>query len=799
MNHVVGTTDALGQSASYTYDENGNRTSATDVRNNTTTWVYNDDDQLTSVIDPMGNTTKFAYDEYGQLNYTLTPEGQQAHVVYDYANFGRPKNASYRSSDGTLESTVTYTYNDKDQLEKIVDTKAGTQSFTYDAYDRLESTTGPTGTVEYGHDILDRLTTMKAAGVTTTYGYDKSSILTSVKTGDDVVSFELDKVGRERVATMPGGITRTTGYDPDSGAVTSLSYAKGTTSIGDLIYTRDARGQQTRLTGSLASVALPAAESGSVFGKDNRITTFGGRDFQYNKNGELVNDGLRSYGWNARGELTSLIEAGKTSAFGYGPDGDRLRQSTGGAERRFLTNGSNPLVEQDEAGATTATVATSGVDEYLTRSANGQTQVYLTDALGSVIGLANADGTIATRYTYDPNGQATKTGAETTNPYTFTGRQDDGTGLMYYRNRYYDPETGRFISQDPIGAAGGPNLYQYALSSPTTYTDPSGNIPVAVAGCIAGAATEGITEWGAQRLSGRKVNWGDVGTSALKGCAMGALGGIFAKATGKLLSKALNKAKCLVNSFAEGTLVLMADGTYKPIEDIKVGDKVLATDPETGERGARPVTALINGSGEKDLVDITVESATGKPGTFTATTGHPLWLPEEGVWADAGTLKTGQWVQTQAGGKVKITKVRHHTAAASVYNLTVDDLHTYYVLAGQTPVLVHNSNGCIHASVAYQDWATKGAHMHIGKHEVRIFPNGQGGIGAEAIRLRSGTAGPKDVQKVLDEIRSNPSLRSDIIQKAKSARDSMNAGEFGMHSNRAAEIHFLIKALEKMG
>ncbi|NEE17785.1 RHS repeat-associated core domain-containing protein, partial [Streptomyces sp. SID7499] len=80
--------------------------------------------------------------------------------------------------------------------------------------------------------------------------------------------------------------------------------------------------------------------------------------------------------------------------------------------------------------------------------------VYLTDALGTVVGLAGTDGTVATRYTYDPSGQPTVSGAATTNPYTFTGRESDGTGLLYYRNRYYDPETGRFVSQDPIGHAG---------------------------------------------------------------------------------------------------------------------------------------------------------------------------------------------------------------------------------------------------------------------------------------------------------------------------------------------------------
>ncbi|WP_225642595.1 RHS repeat-associated core domain-containing protein [Streptomyces werraensis] len=690
MNHLVSTTDPLGQTASYTYDANGNRTSATDVRNNTTTWVYDNADNLDYVVDPLNNQTDIDYDITALTRQVTvrSPEGDTATATYD--TDWRIKTLTHRSG-GVVESALTYSYNPKNLLEKITDGLTNvTESYTYDTSDRLKTITGPTGTVEYGHDKADRLTTVTAAGVTTTYGYDDSDILTSVTTGTETVSFGLDGIGRERTATMPGGIVRTTGYD-DSGAVKSLTYTKDTSVIGDLTYTRDARGLQTHLTGSLAGVALPAATTAdATFGKDNRITTFGGREFQYNKDGELTNDGLRNYTWNARGELTSLTQAGKTSTFGYTPGGDRFKKSVAGTERRFLTDLSNPMVEQNASGETTARVAASGVDEYLTRTEGGKTQVYLTDALGSVVGLANEDGTVATRYTYDPYGQSAQSGAATSNPYTFTGREDDGTGLMYYRARYYHSETGRFISQDPIGAAGGPNLYQYALSSPTTFTDPSGNIPTVVAGCLAGAAMDGAQEWGSQHLTGRKTNWGDVGMAALQGCVTGALGGPLLKALAKL--KKAKAAKCLINSFTEDTPVLMADGTTKHIENIEIGDKVLATDPETGETGEREVTALIRGSGNKRLVDITVSSAEGKSGSFTATAGHPVWLPEENEWADAGALRPGQRVQTEVGTSAKVTKVRHHTEVITVYNLTVDNLHTYYVLAGETPVLVHNSN-----------------------------------------------------------------------------------------------------------
>ncbi|MEE4494958.1 RHS repeat-associated core domain-containing protein [Streptomyces sp. BE230] len=325
----------------------------------------------------------------------------------------------------------------------------------------------------------------------------------------------------------------------------------------------------------------------------------------------------------------------------------------GGTTNKFLTDGSNPLVEQNGAGDTAATVATPWLDQYLTRTENGSTQVYLTDALGSVIGLANSDGTIATTYTYDPNGTATTTGADSSSPYTFTGRESDDTGLLYYRNRYYDPQTGRFISQDPIGQADGTNLYQYALSSPTTYTDPTGNNPL-IAACAINGAIDGGLNWAFQRLSGRKVNWGDVANAALMGCMLGQMGEylslvVAARGAGRLPG---------CNSFTPDTPVLMADGTHKPIKDIKIGDKVQAADPETGAAGTRTVTALIKGQGEEQLVDLVVDtdgSNGTKTGNITATDGHPFWVPDLHQWVQAGDLQPGQWLQTSAGTWVQIT------------------------------------------------------------------------------------------------------------------------------------------------
>ncbi|WP_460754848.1 polymorphic toxin-type HINT domain-containing protein [Myceligenerans cantabricum] len=138
-------------------------------------------------------------------------------------------------------------------------------------------------------------------------------------------------------------------------------------------------------------------------------------------------------------------------------------------------------------------------------------------------------------------------------------------------------------------------------------------------------------------------------------------------------------------SFAGSTLVLMADGTRKPIEDIEVGDEVIATDPETGEQGAREVTHVW--VHQDNLFEFEVD---GK--LIVTTEDHPFWSVTDQTWEDAQRLDRGERVLTADGRAKTVTREVDFGAreVKRAYNLTVAGLHTYHV--GHQGILVHNAD-----------------------------------------------------------------------------------------------------------
>jgi RHS repeat-associated protein len=174
-------------------------------------------------------------------------------------------------------------------------------------------------------------------------------------------------------------------------------------------------------------------------------------------------------------------------------------------------------------------------------------------------------------------------------------------------------------------------------------------------------------------------------------------------------------AYCRANSFTGKTRVVMADGSRKRIDEIEVGDYVLAKDPVTGVRGRRKVLDVIKGRGPKRLVDLSLGGS-----TITATDGHPFWSVSESAWVDAGDLRRFDLVADPRGNALVVKGVRRYSERARVFNLTVAGLHTYFVGAGRNSVLVHNC-GSLEDVLATQHGVTRLAQFDFDPIDLQLM------------------------------------------------------------------------------
>ncbi|MGW8573669.1 toxin C-terminal domain-containing protein [Streptomyces niveus] len=159
----------------------------------------------------------------------------------------------------------------------------------------------------------------------------------------------------------------------------------------------------------------------------------------------------------------------------------------------------------------------------------------------------------------------------------------------------------------------------------------------------------------------------------------------------KKLDDADAPSSCPVHSFPPGTKVLLADGSTKNIEDVEEGDKVVASDPDTGETESKEVIETILTEDDKDFTELTVD-VNGKRAKIVATDTHPFWSLDRKKWIDAGDIRPGTDLRTPANAAVEVDGVHHFKKRQRTYDLTVSGIHTYYVFAGSTPILVHNNN-----------------------------------------------------------------------------------------------------------
>lgn len=312
-----------------------------------------------------------------------------------------------------------------------------------------------------------------SGGAQVTYAYDNADRITQIAQGSSTVGFTYDDANRRMTLTLANGVTLTYGYD-NADQLTSITYRDAaSTLLGDLTYGYDLGGRRTSMGGSFARTGLPAAIASATYDVNNRLTNWNGASLSHDANGNLLGFGGDTYTWNKRDQVAA-ISGSNTASFQYDGVGRRQAKTISGTSTQFLYDGLNPI--QEKAGSTiTASLLTGlGIDEFLARSEGANTQHFLTDALGSTVRLTNGSAAKIVDYTYEPYGKASADAAST-NAFQYTGRENDGTGLNYYRARYQHPALGRFISEDPIGLAGGLNVYAYVDGDPVLFSDPLGH------------------------------------------------------------------------------------------------------------------------------------------------------------------------------------------------------------------------------------------------------------------------------------------------------------------------------------
>jgi RHS repeat-associated protein len=394
--------------------------------------------------------------------------------------------------------------------------------------------TGPDGATAYAYDTLNRLATLTPPAAFTT-----GAAATSF-------GFAYDAPSRRTLMTRLNGVARNYTYDNLSHLLSVLHQLSGST-VDGTVYTLDADGNRTAKQDDLAGVTSnytydkiyeltqvtqganttesysydPVGNRHSSLGlspynvnTSNELTSTPSTSYTYDNNGNTTSKtnstGTTNYAWDYENRLTTVTLPGQggTVTFKYDPFGRRVYKSSSSGTTIYAYDGDNVVETTDQSGAILSRFAQGqNIDEPLAESTSSGTGYYEQDGLGSVTSLTNSSAQVAQTYTYDSFGNTTNSSGSLTNPFRYTGREvDTETNLYYYRARYCDPGSGRFLSEDPVRFGFGPlvhnhrsgltyhlltasalrgrsaDFYSYVSNGPANANDPTGLWQVTVGG-----------------------------------------------------------------------------------------------------------------------------------------------------------------------------------------------------------------------------------------------------------------------------------------------------------------------------
>jgi len=518
---LISMTDGNGGTTTWVYDKVGRRTKQTDALNHSYFWAYDSRNRVIAETNALGQVTTYAYDSVG--NRTNRVDGAGIVTSWSYDSMNRMTS----EGSGTLRYEFDYDAGGRRTAmrTKIGSTTTETTSYDYDQRDLLVSKDDPTGyTLAYGYDAVGNRTNFTVGSVLTqSYSFDSRNRVTTITGNGESTSFTYDDVSRRTAATWPNGTTATYQYD-NANQLTNLVHEGSADTIESFAYTYDLAGNRTTMTtlegvnsygynsnNWLVAVDYPDGRTQNFFcdkagNRTNLLdissTATNVVDYAYNVANRLTNDSAwaylydgagrltnqvtgavsRAYAYDFRSQMTSLTDT-NNATFSHRFDGDhnRIEEIVGTVTNRCLFDGPNVVLELTNGVVCSVYVNGPDIDQPIERidspsSMSPMRYVYHTDGLGSVAAITDETEDIAKECAYEAFGLIRAQTGSLPTRYTFTAREalGDSLGFYYYRLRVMDPNTGRFISEDPSGFADGPNLYSYVKSNPVNHTDPTG-------------------------------------------------------------------------------------------------------------------------------------------------------------------------------------------------------------------------------------------------------------------------------------------------------------------------------------
>jgi RHS repeat-associated protein len=515
----------------YTYDGRKNPTASKDPKNNSTTYTYDPLSRLKVMTQPLSTVTHYGYDTQDNLATVTDPNDNVTSYYND--DFGR-KNQNGSPDTGTTD----YLYDEAGNLIQRFDAKEKLVNYTYDALNRLTAIqfpSDPTQNVTFTYDStsvtygMGRLTgridpsgayvfhyhpdgnlkkeekTIGGVLYTTEYTYNNNNILTSITypTGR-TITYTPDQIGRiSQVSTTLGGNPKTLAsaitYLP-YGGITGLTYGNSlsltqgydnqyrissvvTGSILNLAFGYDANGNITSKTDTNppGSEVLESPGVYTYLPGTNRLSHIEGTpsiDFEYDDNGNITTENTWTYVYDLSNQLIRVLQGTtQVAEYTYNGAGQRIKKVTQTETRIFHYDLRGHLIaETNQTGQMLAEYVYLG-DQLLAMIKPGESVYYFhNDHLGTPQVLTDDTQAIAWKAVYTPFGEAAPSIQPVENPFRFPGQYyDQETGLHYNYFRYYNPQTGRYITPDPIGLWGGINLFGYVVSNPLRYIDPYGD------------------------------------------------------------------------------------------------------------------------------------------------------------------------------------------------------------------------------------------------------------------------------------------------------------------------------------